>query len=86
MGRGMIDELMLDRILNQVKDEFISATQKNGAFNSAHEGWAVIKEEEDELWDEVKANNGYSLDAGNEAIQVGAMAVRYLYDITYRLT
>lgn len=79
----MINEHKLDVICEMVKAEFRSATDKNGAFNSAHEGWAVIKEEDDELWDEVKANRGYEYSAEREAIQVAAMGIRYLYDISF---
>lgn len=50
--------------------------------NSPHEGWAVIKEEVDELWECVRANNGASLDARQEAIQIAAMALRYVYDVS----
>lgn len=48
-------------------------------FNSAHEGYAVLMEELDEVWDAVKANR---LDAAiAEAVQVGAMAVRFVADM-----
>lgn len=52
------------------------------AFNSGHEGWAVIKEELDELWERVRANQGYDDLARQEAVQIGAMALRYIYDLT----
>lgn len=52
-------------------------------FNSAHEAFAVLKEEVDELWDHVKTNQTkrdipamYS-----EAIQVAAMALRFATEI-----
>jgi len=59
--------------------EFHSATKKFGEFASPHEGYAIIKEEVDELWDEVKANNRAA--QIEEAIQVGAMAMRFLVDM-----
>lgn len=62
-----------------VLQELEDATEKFGAFNSAHEGWAVIKEEMDELWDEVKRNDRAR--QIEEAIQVAAMALRYLVDM-----
>lgn len=61
--------------------ELVRATGKFARFNSPHEGWAVIREELDELWEHVKANTGQSPDAGFEAIQVAAMALRYAYDL-----
>lgn len=59
-------------------------------FNSAHEGYAVIAEELDELWQEVKANKGGTgkinepqrMAMRKEAIQVAAMAMRFALDLT----
>jgi hypothetical protein len=49
---------------------------------SEHEGWAVILEELDELWDEIKKSpknlNKKAMKA--EAVQVCAMAMRFLVD------
>lgn len=45
-------------------------------FNSEHEGYAVLAEEVDEMWDEVKTNNRNL--AVQEAIQVAAMAIRFV--------
>ena len=42
-------------------------------FNSSHEGFAVLKEEVDELWDAIKSNDLSA--AQKEAIQVAAMAL-----------
>jgi hypothetical protein len=71
--------MTLDDALHATRAEVLRATAKFGPFNSAHEGFAVLLEEVDELWDEVKGNNK-SL-AREEAIQVAAMAVRFLMDI-----
>lgn len=68
----------LDLALQQVRNEVLRATAKFPPFNSAHEGYAVLLEEVDELWDEVKANNPSKQE--KEVIQVGAMAVRFLMD------
>jgi NTP pyrophosphatase (non-canonical NTP hydrolase) len=46
--------------------------------NSLHEGYAVLLEEVDELWDEIKKDDGSR--ARTEAVQVAAMAVRLLAD------
>lgn len=54
------------------------ATEKFGSFASAHEGYAVILEELDELWQEVK--HGTRERQREEAVQVAAMALRFLRD------
>lgn len=38
--------------------EYLMARTKYPPFHSTHEGWAVMKEEFDELWEMVKANKG----------------------------
>lgn len=53
-------------------------------FNSPHEGYAVILEEIDELWEEVRKNRSkrdlHLMRA--EALQVAAMALRFVTDCT----
>lgn len=61
-----------------VAAELDRASARFGAFNSTHEGYAVIAEELDELWDAVKKNDADH--AAAEAIQVAAMAVRFMRD------
>jgi len=67
----------------EIIDEFKKATIKNGPFNTAHEGYAVILEELDELWHEIKKKQEKRdmERMKKEAIQVGAMALRFLVDI-----
>jgi len=52
-------------------------------FHSAHEGYAVLLEEVDELWDEVKKSPKKRSVAQIqlEAIQVAAMALRFLIEV-----
>ena len=47
-------------------------------FNSQHEGYAVLKEEVDELWDEIKNKHANEMDTKAECIQVAAMAIKML--------
>ena len=65
--------------LRPVWDEVRRAEAKYPPFNSTHEGYAVIAEELDELWDAVKGNDHNQ--AIREAVHVAAMAVRFLRDI-----
>lgn len=53
-------------------------------FVNQHEGYAVLLEEVDELWEEVKKNQrNYDLLAQRkEAIQVAAMAIRFATELT----
>jgi hypothetical protein len=71
---------LLSTTLSDVRREVERATGLHGSFNSAHEGYAVLLEEVDELWDEVKCNN--RILARAEAIQVAAMAVRFVMDLS----
>lgn len=48
---------------------------------SAHEGYAVLLEEVDELWEEVKKREPDMVHMRKEAIQVAAMALRFLMDV-----
>lgn len=77
------DESKLLTSLDSVKQEYLRATRINGPFNSAHEAYAVILEELDELWEEVKKKHR-DRDYSNmymEACQVSAMALRFMVDI-----
>ena len=73
----------LEVIMADVDKEFCDATEEYLPFNSAHEGWAVLKEEVDELWEEVRAKQGERDPEAlyHEAIQVAAMAIRFAHDI-----
>lgn len=72
--------MKIDQSLKLIETEFLRASDLYPDFNSNHEGYAVIKEEIDELWDEIKKTKDTK---GNnqirhELIQIGAMVVRYL--------
>lgn len=78
---------MARHVMLDVGDELRGAQDKHRPMASAHEGWAVIKEELDELWDEVRKGGSLPRNAEamrHEAIQVAAMAVRFAIDICDR--
>jgi hypothetical protein len=66
--------------IQRVITEYASAVKKFGPFHSAHEGFAVLKEEVDELWEEVKAKKRDKKNLEKEATQVAAMGLRFLID------
>lgn len=76
--------MKVNKILNDIEIEFYNATRKFGSFHNAHEGYAVLLEEIDELWENVKLNQYNNPDRlkkiKEEAIQVAAMAIRLIYD------
>ena len=63
----------------EVTKEYVKATKKFSEFNSTHEGYAVILEELDELWEEIK-NNSTKGPMRKEAVQVAAMGIRFMVD------
>lgn len=70
--------------LVEAEMELRAASEKFAPFNSAHEGYAVLLEEVDELWDEVKIRTDFRSreKMRKEAIQVAAMALRFVVDLT----
>lgn len=71
------------RAIELVIEEYGRATNMNGPFASAHEGYAVILEELDELWEEVKKNPAKRDPEKmlKEAVQVAAMGLRFVVDV-----
>lgn len=61
--------------------EYNRASERFDPISSPHEGYAIIKEELDELWEAIKANERATLTRG-EAKQVAAMALRFMIDCT----
>ena len=72
--------------LSEIDAEYLRAIQKFPAFNSAHEGYAVILEELDELKEHVWTNPSKRDKAKMraEAIQVAATALRFVVDVCDR--
>lgn len=68
-------------VLRAVAGELAGVMERQPEFNSPHEGWAVLREEVDELWEHVRSETGRTLAARDEAIQIAAMAVRYASEL-----
>ena len=74
----------IDSVFLSIKSEAKEAQSRYPAFNSPHEGLAVIQEEFEELKAEVfKNHNSRRTDLmRNEAKQLAAMAVRFMAELT----
>lgn len=71
-------------ILSEMMKEYKRATTEYSPFASHHEGWAVIKEQLDEVWDEIKKKRGTKSTEKitKEVLHVGAMSLRFLMELT----
>ncbi len=70
-----------DDAIRAVAAELTRARSKHGPMRGAHEGYAVLLEEVDELWDEVKRQGADKDAMRKEALQVAAMGVRFAVDV-----
>lgn len=78
-------QIALERISIEVIAEVNRATIKYPPYHSAHEGYAVVKEELDELWDLIRKFKGtkpVTKEMRGEAVQVAATAVRFILDLS----
>ena len=75
----------IGQAFDEVLDELDRATVDYGSMAGAHEGYAVILEELDELWTLVKKkqkdHGRYKPEMRHEACQVAAMAIRFMLDV-----
>jgi small nuclear ribonucleoprotein (snRNP)-like protein len=80
-------------VVHEVQLELANARKLHGPIRGYHEGYAVILEELDELWEIVKMNTHH--EGGltreqklkmlrKEAIQIAAMAIRFVEDVCDR--
>jgi NTP pyrophosphatase (non-canonical NTP hydrolase) len=78
-----VEALDCGTALSMAMDELVKAREKWPKFNSAHEGYGVLLEEVDELWEHVKVNQKRrDLHAmRKEAIQIAAMALRFAVEV-----
>ena len=70
---------MIATILAEVVEEYERARGSFPAFHSAHEAYAVVKEEVDEWWDSIKADHPDR----KELIQVMAMCLASLAEVPH---
>lgn len=68
-------------VLILVGNEYLRAREIHPDMVSTHEGFAVLLEEVDELWDEVKKRDGTPEARRKEAIQIAAMAVAFVLEV-----
>ena len=72
-------------VSTEVLEELAGARQRFGPMVSAHEGYAVLLEEMDELWEEVRGNKRdmitYKAAMRAEAVQVAAMALAFIVEV-----
>jgi len=70
-------------VFNEIETELNSAKEKYpNSHRSFHESYAILKEEVDELWEEIKRskNDNNKHEVRKEALQVAAMAIRFITD------
>ncbi len=68
--------------LGMIQDELERAQAKHpNPFHSYHEGKSIIEEEYDELWDEIKIQKPDGDKIRKEAVQLAAMALRFLIEL-----
>lgn len=73
-------------LAKKLNDTLEKAIEKHAPFTTFHQGYAVILEELDELWNEVKAWQPTSTPEDiarmrKEAFHVAAMAIRFIKDL-----
>jgi transcriptional regulator with XRE-family HTH domain len=81
LGRSNSEDTLMRRtaVASLMVQELKRANKLYGtSFASAHEGYAILLEELDELWDEIKKKHPDQTRLREEAIQVGAMALKFI--------
>jgi molybdopterin biosynthesis enzyme len=76
-----MDNSPIKDALGLILSEARRAARKHPPLNSAHEGYAVLLEEVDELKAEVWKRDRDIAAMRAEAVQVGAMALRFIIDV-----
>lgn len=70
-------------IIEIIELELDECKNKHKPFCSTHEGYGILLEEVDELWDEIKKSKDYFANKRmvDEAIQVAAMAIKFIENL-----
>jgi len=68
-----------DATLTSILDEYLRARKSHQPMHSSHEGYGVLLEEVDEMWDAIKKND--IAHAKQEAKQVAAMALAFILEV-----
>lgn len=80
---------LIHAVADEAAQEYLRARQNHAPMRGAHEGYAVLLEEVDELWDLVKLNPD-KIEGGEEwrkakmrkeAIQIAAMALAFINEV-----
>ena len=72
--------MKVKKIMDEILQEYLRASKKFKPMASPHEGYAVIKEELDELWEDIKTNSDPLGNMRTEAIQIATMGMRFVID------
>ncbi len=77
------DDMKISDVMTAVENELRRAVNLHGGMKSCHEGYAVILEEVDELWEHVRLKDKLrkKSEMRLEAIQIAAMAARFVVDL-----
>jgi len=70
-----------ENVASEVVQEIRRARQQHDPMRGAHEGYALLLEEVDELWAEVKDRRRDLRAMRAEAIQIAAMAIAFAVEV-----
>jgi len=76
-----IDVSGIHCVFEEILAEYVEARRKHAPMRGPHEGYAVILEELDELWDEVRHREPNGRVMHKEAVQVAAMAAAFVLEV-----
>lgn len=79
------DPRVADATFDALIELYSAQTKHPTPFHSHHEGYAVLLEEVDELWEQIKRQGKDPAAIRKEAVQVAAMALRFLVETSPRL-
>ena len=81
LARAAFVAQVREGLLVEVGEQLAKAEKKHSSMRGAHEGYAVILEELDELWAEVKRQQIDHAQMRKEALHIAAMALRFVKDV-----